>query len=90
MNFERLIDEMQSIWGFGLIPLHRPIFEGNERQYLVDCIDSNFVSSIGAKVTQFEQGIAEFTSTKFAVATVNGTAALHIALELAGVKAGEE
>ena len=45
----------RSIYGGDFIPLHRPVFEGNERQYLVDCIDSNFVSSVGAKVTEFEQ-----------------------------------
>ncbi len=74
-----------SIYGDGFIPLHRPVFEGNERQYLVDCIDSNFVSSVGAKVVEFEQQIAAFTGSKYAIATVNGTAALHVALQLAGV-----
>ena len=77
---------------FGPVPilLHRPVFEGNERKYLVDCIDSNFVSSVGAKVTEFEEKVAEFTGSKYAIATVNGTAALHIAIELAGVKPGDE
>jgi len=78
------------IFGDDFIPLHRPIFEGNERQYLVDCIDSNFVSSVGAKVSEFEQLVAEFTGSKYAIATVNGTAALHIAIKLAGVKPGDE
>ena len=78
------------LYGDGFIPLHRPIFEGNERTYLVDCIDSNFVSSVGAKVTEFEQKIADFVGADYAIATVNGTAALHVALELAGVKSGEE
>ena len=80
----------QNIFGDNFIPLHRPVFEGNERQYLVDCIDSNFVSSVGAKVTEFENKVAEFTGSKYAVATVNGTAALHVAIELAGVKPGDE
>lgn len=88
--FDQLIGEIRTIFGEGLVPLHRPVFEGNERQYLVACIDSNFVSSVGAKVAEFEQRIAYFTCTKYAVATVNGTAALHIALDLAGVRAGEE
>jgi perosamine synthetase len=78
------------IFGEGFVPLHRPVFEGNERQYLIDCIDSNFVSSVGAKVTEFEEKVAEFTGSKYAVATVNGTAALHVAIELAGVKPGDE
>jgi perosamine synthetase len=72
------------------LSLHRPVFEGNERRYLVDCIDSNFVSSVGIKVTEFEEKIAEYTGTKYAVATVNGTAALHVAIELAGVNIGDE
>ncbi|MBB1472220.1 LegC family aminotransferase [Luteimonas sp. MC1782] len=72
------------------VPLHRPVFEGNEKQYLVDCIDSNFVSSVGAKVVEFEQRIAEFTGAGYAVATVNGTAALHVALQLAGVGRDDE
>ena len=84
------ISYARSIFGDDFIPLHRPVFEGNERRYLVDCIDSNFVSSVGAKVSEFEQLVAEFTGSKYAIATVNGTAALHIAIELAGVKPGDE
>lgn len=80
----------REIYGDGYITLHRPVFEGNERKYLVDCIDSNFVSSVGEKVTLFEKEIAKFTGSKFAIATVNGTSALHIAIELAGVKTGDE
>ncbi len=88
--FPALIQQVRAIYGDGFIPLHRPVFEGNERQYLVDCIDSNFVSSVGAKVTEFEERIAAFTGAKYAVATVNGTAALHVALQLAGVQRGDE
>ena len=80
----------RSIFGNNFIPLHRPVFEGNERQYLVDCIDSNFVSSVGAKVTEFDEKVAKFIGSKYAVATVNGTAALHVAIQLAGVKPGDE
>ena len=80
----------RQIFGDDFVPLHRPVFEGNERQYLVDCIDSNFVSSVGAKVTEFEEKVAKFTGSKYAVATVNGTAALHVAIKLAGVKPGDE
>ncbi|ODS63305.1 MAG: aminotransferase DegT [Arenimonas sp. SCN 70-307] len=81
---------VRSIYGDGFVPLHRPVFEGDERKYLIDCIDSNFVSSVGAKVTEFEQQIAAFTGAKYAIATVNGTAALHVALQLAGVQRGDE
>jgi aminotransferase in exopolysaccharide biosynthesis len=87
---EKFCDLARSLYGDEFIPLHRPIFEGNERRYLVDCIDSNFVSSIGVKVTEFEEKIAEYTGAKYAVSTVNGTAALHVAIELAGVKVGDE
>ncbi|MDB2481930.1 LegC family aminotransferase [Gammaproteobacteria bacterium] len=80
----------KKIFDDDFIPLHRPIFNGNERKYLVDCIDSNFVSSVGAKVNEFENGIAKFTNCNHAIATVNGTSALHIAIKLSGVKEGDE
>jgi len=80
----------REIYSDDFILLHRPVFEGNERQYLVECIDSNFVSSVGAKVTEFEEKVAEFTGSKYAIATVNGTAALHVAIQLSGVKPGDE
>lgn len=72
------------------IPLHEPNFSGNEKAYLIDCIDSTFVSSVGKYVDQFERMVADFTGARFAIATMNGTAALHIALKLAGVKHGDE
>ena len=68
------------------IPLHEPRFIGNERKYLMDCIDSTFVSSVGKYVDDFEKQIAEYTGAKYAVACVNGTAALHMAMLVAGVK----
>lgn len=80
----------KKLYGNDFIPLHRPVFAGNEKKYLCECIDSNFVSSVGSKVIEFEAKIAEFTNSKYAVATVNGTSALHIALNLAGVKEGDE
>lgn len=72
------------------IPLHEPKFVGNEKAYVVDCIDSTFVSSVGKYVDRFEQMMAEYTGAKYAVATVNGTAALHMALKLVGVTLGDE
>lgn len=87
---DKLISQVRDIFGPNFVPLHRPVFEGNEKQYLTDCIDSNFVSSVGARVTEFEQQIANFMGAKYAVATVNGTAALHIALQLAGVTRNDE
>ena len=71
------------------IPLHEPRFIGNEKKYLLDCIDSTFVSSVGKYVTDFESQIAEYTGAKYAIACVNGTAALHMAMLVAGVKQNE-
>ncbi|RXJ69045.1 aminotransferase DegT [Halarcobacter ebronensis] len=72
------------------IPLHEPRFIGNEKKYLNDCIDSTFVSSVGKYVDTFEQEFAKKVGAKYAVATVNGTAALHISLILAGVTKNDE
>lgn len=72
------------------IPLHAPVFLGNEKQYLQECIDSTFVSSVGKFVDQFELEIARYTGVKRAVACVNGTNALHMALLLSGVERNDE
>lgn len=72
------------------IPLHAPYFGGNEKKYLADTIDSTFVSSVGAYVNHFEEMMAEITGAKYAIATTNGTTALHLALIVAGVKRDEE
>lgn len=66
------------------IPLHAPIFVGEEKKYVLETIDSTFVSSVGGFVTQFEQSFAKYIGAQHAVATVNGTSALHIALKLVG------
>jgi len=71
------------------IPLHAPIFGGNEKKYVNNTLDSTFVSSVGKYVDQFEQQIEVYTGTAKAIATVNGTAALHTALYMAGVKSGD-
>ena len=72
------------------IPLHAPHFGGNEKKYLIDTIDSTFVSSVGAYVNKFEEMMAEITGAKYAIATTNGTTALQLALIVAGVKPGDE
>ncbi len=72
------------------VPLHEPEFMGNEWELVKDCLDSTFVSSVGKYVDRFEVMLAEYTGAKYAVAVVNGTAALHVALLLAGVKPGDE
>ncbi|MGE3591186.1 MAG: LegC family aminotransferase [Arcobacter sp.] len=72
------------------IALHEPRFIGNEKKYLNDCIDSTFVSSVGKYVDRFEKEFAKTVGSKYAIATVNGTAALHISLLLADVKKDDE
>ena len=74
----------------GFIPLHAPVFKGNEKKYLEACIDSTFVSSVGQYVDKFEVMMAEYTQTKMAVACLNGTNALHIALLMVGVERDTE
>jgi perosamine synthetase len=68
------------------IPLHEPRFVGQERAYVMDAIDSTFVSSVGRYVDLFEERVRDYTGAKYAIALVNGTAALHMSLMLAGVK----
>jgi perosamine synthetase len=72
------------------IPLHEPEFTGSERAYVNECVETGWVSTAGAFVGKFEQMVADFLGVKHAVAVVNGTAALHLSLQLAGVKPGEE
>jgi len=90
MNYVSIIDFIRGLYpNRDFIPLHEPHFAGNEKKYLLDCIDSTFVSSVGKYVDKFEEMIRDFTGAKYAIATVNGTAALHIALLLAGVQRGD-
>lgn len=87
MDISKFNQFVRDIYGTDkFIPLHEPRFLGNEKKYVLDTIESTFVSSVGAFVTDFEEKIQAFTSSKRAVATVNGTAALHIALLMAGVQ----
>ena len=72
------------------IPLHAPLFIGNERKYVMETLDSTFVSSVGSFVNRFEEMMSEITGAKYAIAIVNGTNALHMALILADVNAGDE
>jgi perosamine synthetase len=81
---------IKSVVGDGPLGLHVPRFNGNEWVYLKECLDSTFVSSVGKFVDRFEDDLATFTGAKRAIAVVNGTAALHVALRLAGVEAGDE
>ena len=84
------VREAKDIYGNSFIPLHRPVFEGNEIKYLQECVKSNFVSSMSSYVDKFESDIAHFVGSKYAVSTVNGTSALHISLMISGVEPGDE
>lgn len=87
---EQVVVAIRSVVGNGPVALHEPSFNGNEWKYLKECLDSTYVSSIGKFVDRFEYELSNFTGAKHVVAVVNGTAALHIALKLAGVKANDE
>ena len=89
--FDDVIQFIQNIYKTTeFIPLHEPRFVGNEKQYLNECIDSTFVSSVGKFVDEFEKKIADYVGANFAVATSNGASALHVALLLANVTENDE
>jgi perosamine synthetase len=85
-----VVAALRSVVPTGSAPLHEPRFQGNEWEYVKECLDTGWVSSVGKFVDRFEHDLAEFTGTRHAVAVVNGTAALHICLKLAGVESGDE
>lgn len=89
--FDRIIEFIRSYYQKpeGFIPLHEPSFSGNEKKYVLDAIDSTYVSSVGKYVNDFEAAICKYTGSSYAVAAVNGTAALHMSLIVAGVKSGD-
>lgn len=81
---------VKQFYGKEFVPLHEPTFNDKEVEYVTDCVKTGWVSSVGAYVNRFEEDLAKFVGVKRAVAVVNGTAALHIALKVAGVKAEDE
>lgn len=87
---QQIVDAIKEATNMETLSLHEPCFKGNEWVYLKDCLDSTFVSSVGKYVDRFESDLEAFTSARHAIAVVNGTAALHIALLQVGVKAGDE
>lgn len=87
---QTIVRILRSVLPPGSIPLHEPEFSGNEWAYVKECLDTGWVSSVGKFVDRFEEQIAEYTGAKHAIATVNGTAALHVCLELAGVERNDE
>ncbi len=87
---DQIINAIRKVIGKNSAHLHEPQFEGNEWHYLKECLDSGFVSTVGQYVERFEQEVAEYTDSKHAIALVNGTSALHLAMIIAGVKLGDE
>jgi perosamine synthetase len=87
---DQVVAALRVVLGPAPVVLHEPRFAGNEWAYLQECLDSTFVSSVGPFVDRFEADLAAFTGARHAVAVVNGTAALHVALQLAGVRPGDE
>jgi len=85
----RRLQKVLGTWS-GKVPLHEPLFFGREKEYLSECVDTGWVSSVGKFVDRFESDLSSFTGARRAVAMVNGTCALHLALRLAGVEPGEE
>ena len=93
MEYGLILRMIRDRFGAGegdFVPLHAPTFSGNEKKYLDECIDSTFVSSVGAFVDRFERDIAEYTGARRAVVCVSGTNALHMALMLASVERDDE
>ncbi len=87
---QAIVQAIADVIGTAPAALHEPRFRGNEWLYLKECLDSTFVSSIGKFVDRFEADLAAYTGAKRAIAVVNGTSALHVALRLAGVEPGDE
>lgn len=87
---DKVLGAIKAVAGLDSAMLHEPTFQGNEWKYLKECLDSTFVSSVGKFVDQFEVELASYTGAKYAVAMVNGSAALHMALLLAGVVRDDE
>ena len=73
-----------------MVPLCIPEIRGNEWKYIKECLDTNWVSSVGSYVDKFERDFSDFVKAKFAVVTVNGTSALHLALKVLGIGHGDE
>ena len=90
-DFKSIIESIKKSFNYkNIIPLHEPVFIGNEKKYLLDTIDSTFVSSMGSYVNEIEHQMELITKTKKAIAVVNGTAALQVCLKLAGVNNNDE
>src|SRR5688572_32357751 len=87
---QQVVEAIRLVAGSGPVALHEPRFAGKEWEYLKECLDSTFVSSVGKFVDRFETELANYTGARHAIAVVNGTAALHAAFRVAGLEHGDE
>lgn len=92
MNYQEIISFIRETFSEkeAKILLHKPVFTGNEKEYVLDTLESTIVSSVGEYVNRSERMMSEIAGTAKAVAVVNGTSGLHLALELVGVNSGDE
>ena len=90
-NYQNIVKFIKKKFGdFEKVPLHEPKFIGNEKKYVLDTIDSTYVSSVGNYVNKLENITSKYLNTSMSIATVNGTSALQVALKIIGVKLGDE
>ncbi|MEW6528200.1 MAG: LegC family aminotransferase [Spirochaetota bacterium] len=89
-NYIKITDFIKQLYKKDKVALHEPVFLGNEKNYLIDCIESTYVSYVGDYVKRFENMIKDYTESSYAVAVVNGTAGLHISLKVLGVRPEDE
>ena len=87
---DSIVESIAKVIGGKSAALHEPVFNGNEIEYIKECIHSTYVSSVGEFVDKFEEDLADYTKSKYAISVVNGTSALHVALLLAGVEKNDE
>ena len=93
MNYQNIVKKISSafpVYRDNHLPLHEPLFNGSEWQYVKDCLDTGWVSSVGKYVDRFERDLEKYTGIKHAIVTMNGTSALHLCFMLAGVLPGDE
>jgi aminotransferase in exopolysaccharide biosynthesis len=89
-TYEKIVNFIKELYGSDFVPLHQPLFGEEEKKFLLEALESTYVSSVGPFVEKFEKAVAKYTGAKYAVATVNGTSALHLALLTSGVGEGDE
>ena len=90
MLIDSIITSLRNVLGEGDFALHEPCISGNEQRNVKECIDSTYVSSVGSYVDRFEKELAAYTGARYVIAVVNGTAALQVSLQLAGVQVNDE